>query len=685
MSELYSNASMLEMYIFETTQLIEQLENIMLEVEKTSSYDESYVNEIFRIMHTIKGSSSMMLFDSISNLAHSVEDLFYFIRDQKPAKIDNSDLCDLIFESVDFIKVELAKIKGGEKPDEDSSYLSLKMKEFLLVLKGENPGTGDIVRPKSESKQQYYIAPDPKGEKDKIQYFFANIRFEKGCDMENIRAYTVINNLKAHSEEVINFPEEIIEDDKAEYIKANGFDLYIKSKSQRDEILELLSKVPFLENIDFKEIEAGEGEEIFRKPDTIVLDKEIKIPKVEGEEEKTEERTAPPGHTAQNVISVSVPKLDQLMDLVGEMVIAEAMVTQNPDLEGLELENFSKSARQLRKITNELQDIVMSIRMVPLSTTFLKMYRIVRDISKKQNKDVELQLIGEETEVDKNIIEHIGDPLMHLIRNAVDHGVEDGDTRQAKGKDRTGKIILEAKNVGSDVLILIKDDGKGLNREKLIEKGLEKGLIDKPLEEVTDKELYNLIFNPGFSTKERVTEFSGRGVGMDVVVKNLEEIGGSISVDSAEDEGTSITLKIPLTLAIIDGMNVRVGTSRYTIPIMNVKESFRPVREQLIKDPDGNEMIMLRGQSYSIYRLHELYNVETEIKDLTEGILVVVEQNQKTSCILVDELLGQQPVVVKALPNYIKNTKNIRGLGGCTLLGDGSISLILDVNGIEYI
>ncbi|MCK9443395.1 MAG: chemotaxis protein CheA [Tissierellaceae bacterium] len=685
MSELFSNASMLEMYIFETTQLIEQLENIILEVEKTNAQDEDYVNEIFRIMHTIKGSSAMMLFDSISNLAHSIEDLFYFIRDQKPTNINNSNLCDLIFEAIDFIKVELAKLKSGDKPDEDSSQLALKIKEFLLVLKEDNPDTGDIIRPKSEAKKQYYIAPDLKRETSATKYYFANIKFEKGCDMENIRAYTVINNLKNVSEDLINIPEDIIEDDKADYIKVNGFDVYIKSKSGEKEIIELLNKTPFLENIDFRNIENGEGEELFKKPDTIVLEKEIKYPKVETQEEKAEEKVSAPSHSAQNVISVSVPKLDQLMDLVGEMVIAEAMVTQNPDLEDLELENFSKSARQLRKITNELQDIVMSIRMVPLSTTFLKMYRIVRDISKKQKKEVELQLIGEETEVDKNIIEHIGDPLMHLIRNAVDHGIEDGDTREAKGKNRAGKITLEAKNVGSDVLILIKDDGKGLNRDKLIEKGIEKGLIDKDPEELSDKEVYNLILNPGFSTKENVTEFSGRGVGMDVVVKNLEEIGGSIVVDSAEDKGTVITLKIPLTLAIIDGMNVRVGTSRYTIPIMNVKESFRPVKEQLIKDPDGNEMIMLRGRSHTIYRLHQLYNVETEIKDLTEGILVVVEQNERTSCILVDELLGQQPVVVKALPNYIKSTKNIKGLGGCTLLGDGSISLILDVNGIEYI
>lgn len=684
MSEMFSNTSMLEMYIFETTQLIGQLENMMLEVEKKNSYDEGCVNEIFRLMHTIKGSSSMMLFNSIAHLAHSIEDLFYFIREQKPLTIDNSTLCDLVLEGIDFIKVELEKIKNGSEPDADADYLINRIKEFLLFIKGGTPNLKEIIRPEKNKKQQYYIAPDVKQETEEVNYFFANIKFQKGCEMENIRAYTVINNLKDISEELINFPEDIIEDEKAEYIRENGFDIYIKSKSSKEDILDLINKTIFLENLTFKEIEEKEAKEIFRKPEKIILDKEIKIPKLESTDEKAEEKQSTPNHVAQNVISVSVTKLDQLMDLVGEMVIAEAMVTQNPDLKDLELENFHKSARQLRKITNELQDIVMSIRMVPLSTTFLKMHRIVRDISKKQGKEVELQLIGEETEVDKNIIEHIGDPLMHLIRNAVDHGIEDGDIRETKGKNKAGKIILEAKNAGSDVLIIIKDDGKGLNRDKLIEKGLEKNLINKPIEELTDKEVYNLIFHPGFSTKENVTEFSGRGVGMDVVVKNLEAIGGSIHVDSIEDKGTTITLKIPLTLAIIDGMNVRVGEARYTIPLMNVRESFRPVKEQLISDPDGNEMIMLRGNCYPIYRLHEFYDVKTNIKNPMEGILVMVDQTEKSSCILVDELLGQQPVVVKALPNFIKNTKNIKGIGGCTLLGDGSISLILDVNGIEY-
>lgn len=315
------------------------------------------------------------------------------------------------------------------------------------------------------------------------------------------------------------------------------------------------------------------------------------------------------------------------MDLVGEMVISEAMVTQNPDIVELELENFTKAARLLHKITSEIQDTVMSIRMVPLSTTFMKMQRIMRDMCKKLGREVELQLIGEETEVDKNIIEHIADPLMHLIRNAVDHGIEENDERIKKGKDRIGTVTLEAKNAGSDVLVIVRDDGKGLDKERILAKAIKAGLVDETTV-LTDREIYNLILLPGFSTNENITEFSGRGVGMDVVSKNLQLVGGTILVDSTFGEGTCMTMKIPLTLAIIDGMNVKVGDSCYTIPITTIKQSFRPKAGECFVDPDGNEMIMVRGNCHSVLRLHKYFDVKTTVKEFHEGVLIMVDRMQ---------------------------------------------------------
>jgi len=343
------------------------------------------------------------------------------------------------------------------------------------------------------------------------------------------------------------------------------------------------------------------------------------------------------------------------------------------------LESFHKEARQLRKIIKDLQETVMSMRMVPLSTTFFKMHRIVRDMCRQLGKDVQLDVIGEDTEVDKNIIEHISDPLMHIIRNSVDHGIEQPNVRRSLGKDEKGTIILEAKNAGGDVLIIIKDDGAGLDRDRILKKAKKSGLLKKPEEEYTDKEIQQFIFLPGFSTNEQVTSFSGRGVGMDVVSTNLEAVGGSVIVESTPGQGSTFTLKIPLTLAIIDGMTVKMGGAKYTIPIVSIKQSFKATAKDIFTDPNGNEMISVRGEIYNVVRLYEIFGVDAAVKKIEDGILIMLENGDQTICMLADELVGEQQVVVKSIPKFFKKT---RGISGCTLLGNGEISLIIDVAGL---
>lgn len=688
MSGQFSKDPMLDMYLFETRQNIEQLEQSILLGEQTHAYSQEAINEIFRMMHTIKGSSAMMMFNNIATLAHSMEDLFFFIREHKPTELNYPNLSDLILEGLDFIKVELEKIKGGDTADGDAQKHIASIRAFLDVLKQGTPAAEIIQKPASTKKQQYYIMPGS-SPNTVFNSFKATLFFEDGCEMENIRAYSVVHTLKDQTEELYHLPEELIEnDDSIPEIRNNGFILYLTLNKSCEELRAMLEETLFLKELQLVQLENNEELKQFDKPRKLVLEENvIKVPKImdkEPEPASGKENAEKEGHasSAPSLISVNVLKLDKLMDLVGEMVIAEAMVTQNPDLRGQQLDNFQKASRQLHKITTEIQDMVMSIRMVPLSTTFQKMHRIVRDMSKKLNKEVKLQLVGEETEVDKNIIEHISDPLMHLVRNAVDHGIEVPEERLTNQKAKNGTVVLEAKNVGSDVLILIRDDGKGLNKEKILARARENKLLVKPEADMTNREIFNLIFLPGFSTKDTITEFSGRGVGMDVVTKNIESVGGSVSVDSVEGAGTTITIKIPLTLAIIDGMIVRVGSSRYTIPTTAIKESFRPEAKDLILDPDGREMIMVRGQCYSILRLHQHFKVSNDITDFTKGILIMVEQDGKTLCLFADELLGQQQVVVKALPAYIKSTRKIQGLMGCTLLGDGNISLILDVFGL---
>ena len=382
---------------------------------------------------------------------------------------------------------------------------------------------------------------------------------------------------------------------------------------------------------------------------------------------------------SQMALRVDVEKLDQLLDLVGEMVISVSMVSNSPDLVGLNLDRFEKSIMHLTKITRDIQDVSMSMRMIPLSGVFRKMVRLVRDVAMKENKKVDLEIIGEETEVDKTIIEQISDPLVHLIRNAVDHGVESPAARVAAGKPETGRVTLEAKHSAGEVWILIKDDGNGINRDKLIKKAIERGITNEDAYGWKDEDVYKLVFEPGLSTAAQVSSISGRGVGMDVVKRNIEKLRGRIDIRSTPGAGTIFILRIPLTLAIIDGMIVQVGDIKYAIPITSINESLRPAENQITVTPEGLELLNVRHQLLPVIRLHEIYKVKHARTKLTEGILIVVEHDLKKYCLFVDEMVGQHQIVIKGLPEYFGR---IRGVSGFAILGDGEISTILDIAGL---
>ena len=382
---------------------------------------------------------------------------------------------------------------------------------------------------------------------------------------------------------------------------------------------------------------------------------------------------------SQMALRVDVEKLDQLLDLVGEMVISVSMVSNSPDLVGLNLDRFEKSIMHLTKITRDIQDVSMSMRMIPLSGVFRKMVRLVRDVSMKENKKVDLEIIGEETEVDKTIIEQISDPLVHLIRNAVDHGVEAPAQRLAAGKPETGRVTLEAKHSAGEVWILIKDDGNGINRDKLLKKAIERGIANEDAYGWKDEDVYKLVFEPGLSTAAQVSSISGRGVGMDVVKRNIEKLRGHIDIRSTPGAGTIFILRIPLTLAIIDGMIVQVGDIKYAIPITSINESLRPAENQITVTPEGLELLNVRHQLLPVIRLHEVYKVKHARTRLTEGILIVVEHDLKKYCLFVDEMVGQHQIVIKGLPEYFGR---IRGVSGFAILGDGEISTILDIAGL---
>lgn len=671
-SSIIGREPMLEMYIFEENQLLEQLEEIMLSVEKKNSMSKDNVNEIFRIMHTIKGSSAMMLFNEIATMAHAVEDLFFLIRSEPEKAVDYSELCDLVLAVSDFIRTEISKVEEGRTADGKDDGLVTKIRRMLAVMKGQPvPEEPPKAIPPAD---RYYIRSAPP-EADDVKKYVLKVHFEEGCQMENIRAFSIVHNLKESSLEILHRPADIISDPNcSEEIIRNGFDIYLTTSAGVEEINRAVEEAIFVKDFTVEVLSDYEAlvRDLRSVPAPACVEAAVEPPEIREEQKSIK----------QDLITVNLSKLDILMDLVGEIVITESMVTRNPDLDGLHLENFGKAARQLRKLTDELQDIVMAIRMVPVAGVFQKMNRIVRDMGKKLSKDVNLILVGEDTELDKSILDLLGDPLMHLIRNAMDHGIEDKATREELGKPLQGTVVLEAKNSGSDVIITIRDDGKGLDRDRILEKAREKGLIAKPDSEISDKEAYSLILLPGFSTKENVSEFSGRGVGMDVVKQNIEKVGGSIQVESTPGRGSVISIRIPLTLAIIDGMEVSVGNSRYTIPTIAIKESFRPESGDIILDPHGNELIMIRGNCYPIIRLHEVFGKEPRVRRLEEGIIVMTENDREMVCLFADQLLGEQQVVVKPLPPYITRfVGSIKGISGCTILGNGEISLIVDVNG----
>ncbi len=379
-------------------------------------------------------------------------------------------------------------------------------------------------------------------------------------------------------------------------------------------------------------------------------------------------------------IRVDLHKLDALINLVGELVIAESMVTRCEAVAHVEDEYYNRAKHQLRRICDDIKDVAMSVRMIPLSATFRKMIRLVHDLATKSGKKIKLNLIGEETEVDKTVIEQIADPLVHIVRNSCDHGVEPSDERIKTGKSETGTVNLEGRHEGGEVWILIKDDGRGLNRDKIAAKAMEKGLVGPEVKDWPDEKIFRLVFEPGFSTADKVTDISGRGVGMDVVKRNIEKLNGRIDIQSKLGQGSTFILRIPLTLAIIDAMLVRVGKGRYMIPTLSIRESLVPTMNQVTITPDGKEILRLRDEMVPIVRLYDVFSQTPDSERLKDGILIVAEDSGHSFAIFVDEIIGQQQTVIKGLPDYVGKAN---GFSGCTILGDGSVSLIIDIGSLS--
>ncbi len=686
-----SNNDILDMYIYETNTLLEQLESIVLDAEKENTFSQDNVNEIFRIMHTIKGSSAMMEFDTLAKVSHRIEDMFFLIREGTMSVVKDEDrpaLFDVMLHSVDYFREEMEKVEAEQPLNDDVDSFLENINSLIAKIKGEDLPAAPAPKSAAEAAPPAApAAPAPAKTTEGNANFPYELRvfFDEGCGMENLRAFMLVTSIQGFcAESDFVYQPAGVESDSSlsEVVIENGFLLQFRNEEDRARAVPVVMTAGSVHSYEEQNYVPAPP-----PPAEPAAPAAQEPPAAQKAPAAPAAQTAAQQHPGQgqkeSLISVGLSKLDQLSAIVGEIVITEAMVTGSPDLKGLHLDAFSKSARQLRKLTDELQDVSMSLRMIPVSNTFQKMNRIVRDMCKKLNKQVKLTLVGENTEVDKTIVDSIGDPIMHMVRNSMDHGIEENvEERIAAGKDPVGEILLSAQDTGSEVIIQISDDGAGVNDEAVLAKAIRNG-IASPDVEYSHKEILNFLMAPGFSTNQQVTEFSGRGVGMDVVKSGVESLGGSVTISSEQGKGMTTIMRIPLTMAIMDGMEVSVGDSIFTIPINNIRSSAKLTEADILHDSVNGEMVKMLDGYYPVIRAKDFYNLPGGTDRIEDGILMWLESGDTSYCLFVDELLGEQQIVVKPLPAYVNNfeIKNY-GITGCSILGDGNISIILDAGGL---
>jgi two-component system chemotaxis sensor kinase CheA len=618
------------------------------------------IDSIFRAAHSIKGGAGTFGFAPISDFTHALETLLDQMRDGTRA-VSTGNI-DILLRSVDCLKHMLEAAQKGTEADADQ--VQRQQAELLAELAADpEPTIVDNTEAQSsvvqnDATRRYIITFTPEPQmlqtaNDPLP-LFRELRelgeLEVEADWQRVPDFTDLQ------------PEDC-------YL---GWQLTITTEADEERLREVFAWVDDISALDIQ-------------AESKLATDPAQAMATPGTRAAAEESASNP-QQAVTSIRVETGKIDTLINMVGELVITQSMLStlgeQIEDQQQLNqtgLETLLRGLKQLERNTRELQESVMQVRMMPISFSFARFPRLVRDLSARLGKKIELQLQGESTELDKTVIEKIVDPMVHLVRNSIDHGIEMPEDRLAAGKPETGFIELNAYHEGGNIVIEINDDGRGMDRDRLLQKGIEKGLLSEQ-DVLSDQQIYELIFMPGFSTADVVSDVSGRGVGMDVVRRNIHQLGGGIEIDSELGEGTSMIIRLPLTLAILDGQTVQVGSESFIIPIVSIIESLQIQPEMLYRVGGKGETIKLRGEYIPIIRLHEIFSLESERKiQLDEGLLVVVEADGQAMGLFVDDLLGQQQVVIKSLET---NYKKIDGFAGATVLGNGAVALILDIPGI---
>lgn len=669
------------MFLEESREHLQTLNSCLLELEH-SPEDPDVLNEIFRSAHTIKGMSATMGFTEIAELTHEMENVLDLLR--KNQLKANEDIVDTIFKCVDTLEQMVENISSESANNIDVTELVAKL---VAIAKGESIPTAP---PQEETKEKEPVVSEvvvelndtettiiKKAMESGLQVFDIKVSLSPNCLLKSARVYMVMNALDEIGDVLKSIPSsEDLEQENFE----SSFELIVATATEQTRVQQLLSSISEITEVIVESLELPKSE-----AKAVVAEDNKKMQEASSAKRSQEKTKAPIAPSSSGSIEkklksgqsvrVDIEKLDSLLNLVGELVINKTRLEQIGITH--RLTELVETIEQMDRVTTDLQSVVMKVRMVPVGQVFNRFPRMVRDLSRELNKEINLTIEGEETELDRTVIDEIGDPLVHLIRNSLDHGIEHPDERLAKGKEPTGEVRLIARHEGNNVIIMVEDDGKGINPEIIKSKAVEKDLItQEDADKMDDNEAVRLVFLAGFSTADVITDVSGRGVGMDVVKNKIESLGGLIDVETKLDEGSKFKIRLPLTLAIIQALLVKVQEEIYAIPLGSIDSTINITTDN-IKTIQNREVILLRGQIIPIIRLNDVLQVpkveENNDKDL---FVVVVHMGDQKAGIIVDNLIGQQEIVIKTLGKLLAGIKVI---AGATILGNGQVALILDV------
>ncbi|TCT26751.1 two-component system chemotaxis sensor kinase CheA [Melghiribacillus thermohalophilus] len=683
------NNQYLEVFIDESKEHLQAMNDQLLELEKNPA-ELSIVQEIFRSAHTLKGMSATMGFEDLANLTHKMENVLDAVRNEK-IQVD-SNMLDIVFEAVEYLEEIIFDIAEGGDGKKDVKNI---VEKLLQIEKGEVPQEENQAEVAASSEQileaelgtdlpfnnldEFELTVLQESRERHFNNFHIHVELREDCLLKAARVYMVFEILEQVGEVIKSIPSvEDLEEEKFDY----DFDVLLVTKESRDDVYKRIMKVSEIERVEVNAFNVNQYMESKKQEKSAEQKAQMKKEET-GDHPQTNTKSPKTQKDAKKksvskTIRVNIDRLDVLMNLFEELVIDRGRLEQISY--ELNHNDLKETVERMSRISSDLQNIILTMRMVPIEQVFNRFPRMVRQLARDLNKKVDFQITGQETELDRTVIDEIGDPLVHLIRNALDHGIETPEERAKKGKPEQGTLKLKAYHSGNHVYVEIEDDGQGINKEKVIHKAIQNGVITaEQSQSMTDQQIYELIMASGFSTADKISDVSGRGVGLDVVKNTIESLGGSITIDSRPDEGSLFSIQLPLTLSIISVMLVDVADERYAIPLSSIIET-AIVKKEDIMHAHNKEVIDFRGKVVPLVHLKEVFEVPVE-QDEKDDLysIVIVRKGDKMAGMVVDSFIGQQEIVLKSLGNYLTN---VFAISGATILGNGEVALIVDTNAL---